>query len=304
MMMKTVSASFLLLVACGPGGRGGNGSGSANRLVISPASASVTIVNGVAVNEVYTATYNGSDVTAETTFSVADPGYGNWNGATLSVTGGAVGPTTLTGTYQPQTNEAMPVTGGADLTVYSQGSRASGSGVPMNASDLFSSATESAALAPTIAYPAANVIEPPNIGEFDVHWTAPAGDDLFAITMKNEYITWTVYSEAANPSADFFTLEEWSALASSRAPLSLTVAGLAVASPSQKGTSAAQTAGATNELVQGGVYYWQNEPTQGVYRYDMSTPSMPPELRSSRRASNPSRASAAMRCRATAPRSR
>jgi hypothetical protein len=279
MMVRTLStASVLALVACGPGGRGG-GSGSADHLEISPATASVTVTNGVAVNEIYTATYNGSDVTAETTFSIADPGYGTWTGATLSVSGTAVGPTAITAAYDPaagSAGSASPVIGGADLTVYAKGFRASGSNVPANASDLFANATESAALAPTIAYPANNVIVPPNIGELDVHWTAPAGDDLFALTMSNEYITWTVFTEAANPSADFFTLQEWGALASSRAPLSLTVAGLAVAAPATKGTSTAQTASATNELVQGGVYYWQNEPTQGVYRYDMSTPSIPP----------------------------
>ena len=42
------------------------------------------------------------------------------------------------------------------------------------------------------------------------------------------------------------------------------------------GPAAAQHASATNETVAGGVYYWTTEPTQGIYRYDMSTPNMAP----------------------------
>jgi hypothetical protein len=272
--MRTIAfACALPLIACGTGGHGG-GSGSGAHLEISPANASVTIMNGVAVVEAYTATLydehgHGTDVTSQTTFDTPDPGYGNWNGATLTITGGSVGPTQVTALN----GEIMASTG---LTVYVQGFRADGSNVPPNAAGLFNMATETPGKAPTIAYPADGVIEPPNIGEFDVHWVDTAGNNLFALTMENQYITWTVYTEAAKPSASSFTLAEWSALASSRQTLMLTVAGLNTATPTQKATSTAQHADATNELAQGGVYYWQNEPTQGVYRYDMSTPSMPP----------------------------
>ena len=282
-LMRTIPTAFALaLIACGPGGRSGGGggdggSGSGGHLEIAPANAMVTVVNNVAVAEEYTAMLydtdgHATDVTAQATFDIADPGYGNWSGATLTVTGLAVGPTQITATVGSGSDVA---TGGTGLTVFSQGSRADGSGVPTNASNLFGSATETAGKAPTIAYPAAGVIVPPNIGELDVHWVDTAGNNLWAITMENQYITWTVYTAATNPDASSFTPAEWASLASSRLPLQLTVAGLNTTAPTQKGTSAPQAASATNELVQGGVYYWQNIPTQGVYRYDMSTPNMP-----------------------------
>src|SRR5262249_55958901 len=73
-----------------------------------------------------------------------------------------------------------------------------------------------------------------------------------------------------------YTPAEWLTLATPAEPLELTVAGMNTASPAQKGTSAAQHVAVTNEIVQGGMYYWTTQPTQGVYRYDRGTPNIPP----------------------------
>src|SRR5262249_52591485 len=112
-------------------------------------------------------------------------------------------------------------------------------------------------------------------GEFDVHWRGQ-GNDLFQIKLQNQFVDLTIYKAGAGDAFTTYSPGEWYALASSRDPLMLTVAGMKQAAPATKGTSNAQHVSVTNEIVQGGVYYWTTRPTQGVYRYDMSLPNVPP----------------------------
>lgn len=147
--------------------------------------------------------------------------------------------------------------------------------VPPGSGDMFDNATESAAGAPTIAYPANNVIVPPNIGQFDVHWQG-GSNNLFEISLKNDYVNLRVHKAASGPAYTFFLPGEWTAIATSAVPMTLTVAGMNTASPTTKATSQPETIGTTNEIVQGGLYYWTTSPPQGIFRYDMSTPSIPP----------------------------
>ena len=94
--------------------------------------------------------------------------------------------------------------------------------------------------------------------------------------MKNEYVDLRIYKAATGAIYTDFTANEWLTLATAQEQLTLTVAGMNTASPTQKGTSTPQSVDVTNEVVQGGMYYWTTQPSQGVYRYDMSTPNMPP----------------------------
>ncbi len=258
-------------LGCGPS-RGDDGSNGAH-VEISPADASVTISNGVAVTQAYTAVLydengNPHDITDTVTFSVGNPAYGNWTGPTLSVTGGGAGVTQVvanTGVLQ----------GSTTLTVYVDGSRDDGT-VPPNTGGMFDGATESGVNAPTIAYPADGVIVPPNLGQFDVHWQPGTGNDLFEISLKNQYVNLRLHKMATGPAYTFYLPAEWTTLASAATPLTLTVSGMNSASPATKSTSAPETVGVTNEIVQGGLYYWTTTPPQGIFRYDMSTPSVPP----------------------------
>ena len=270
--MKTVLACIAIAaIGCGPSKRGDDTSPTTH-IEIEPADATVTIVNGAAVVEDYTATLvtasgDRSDVTASTTFTVADSTYGSWTGPALTVTGGAAGPTQIVAS----SGANMGMT---SLTVMVQGFRNDGA-VPANAADLFGAATENAAIAPTLAYPANGVTIPPNLGELDVHWQG-ASDDLFEVEMHNQYVDLKIYKAGSGPVYTDYLASEWYALASTHSELTLTVAGLVTANPAQKGTSAPQTVEVTNEDIAGGMYYWTNEPTQGIMRYDMSTPDVPP----------------------------
>ena len=269
-MMRAKAAYGCLLfsvVACGPGGRG-DGPG-AGKIVITPADLAVTVTNGVAVVQPYKATLDGQDITYETTFSVADPAFGMWAGPSLSINGGAAGPTRVVA------SDGAGDSGDTGLTVNIKNVRVDGS-APPNADDLFNAATESPAIAPTLAYPADNIIVPPNLGAFDVHWTDGAGNNLYQVRLSNQYVDLRIYTQNPAPAYTSYTPTEWYSVASTHEDIQITVAGMNTGAPAQKGTSTAQHASATNETVAGGVYYWTTEPTQGIQRYDMSTPNMAP----------------------------
>lgn len=258
------------LYACGPDDRDGVTTAT---IQVEPADLVVTVVDGAAITQPYTATRidpdgDRTDVTATAVFTVAEPAFGVWVGPTITVAGSAAGPTRVIAT-------TADATGDTGLTVKVSGARTDGPGVPPNASDLFDSATENPGLAPVIAYPDNDILVPPNLGEFDVHWRG-GGSDLFEIQLKNEYVDLRIYKAGSGDQFTIYSPNEWFSVAASHQTLELAVSGLNQASPTQKGTAPLQTIGVTNEIVQGGVYYWTTQPTQGVYRYDMSLPNVPP----------------------------
>jgi hypothetical protein len=270
-------------VACGGGG-GSRGLPDAPvaRLIVEPPDLAVTIVNDQVVTQAYTARLIDAggrevDVTAETTFTVHDAAYGSFAGATLSVTGGGAGPTRIDAT-------ARDATGDAGLIVFVKKTVISPSGPP-GAPTLFGGATEDPSLAPSIAYPLDRILVPPNLGQFDVHWRnnpgAGATNNLFEITLANRYVDVRLYTTGLDPklAQPFWTVFEpktWSPIASSREPLTLSVAGLDLGKPAIKGTAAAQRVDVTNENTKGGIYYWTTSNGAAIYRYDVGTPEVAP----------------------------
>ncbi len=271
----------LAVTACGPSkGRGdGDAMPAVPTISVTPADLTVAVIDGAAVTQAYAATLTATDgtqtdVTNMVSFATSDASFGNWTGPSLSVTGGGAGPTSVVATLLDAMGNATM--GSTTLTVTVSGSRNDGTGVPADPGSLFGGATESPGSAPAIAYPADNILVPPNLGEFDVHWTDSTGNDLFEISLQNQYVDLKIYKAGTGPSFTTYTPTEWYSLASAHSPLTLTVSGLKQAAPATKGTATPQTVAVTNEVVNGGVYYWTTEPSQGVYRYDMSTPQTPP----------------------------
>lgn len=257
-------------LGCGANGRGDDDSGP--HIVIDPADANITVNDNVAVAQPYTATLidqngNPHDITSMVAFSVANPSYGNWSGPTLSVTGGGAGVTQVIAT-----NGTLMAS--AKLTVHVNGSRDDGT-VPAGTGGMFDNATESGS-GPTIAYPADGVIVPPNLGQFDVHWQPAASQNLFEISLQNQYVNLKIHRAATGPAYSAYLPTEWTAVASTAEPITLTVSGMNSAAPATKSTSMPEMIGTTNEIVQGGLYYWTTSSPQGIYRYDMSTPGTPP----------------------------
>jgi len=241
----------------------------------------VTIVNGQPVTQAYTATLiaaNGhkTDVTSETTFQI-DASYGAFSGDTVKVSGNGAGPTKVYAS-------ASSAIGETTLFVFVKQAIVE-PGAPPNAEQLFEAATENPALAPTIAYPLDHILVPPNLGQFDVHWSNTASgssNNLFQVTMSNQYVDVRLYStglDAQSPQP-FWTLFQplvWYPIASSKEQLDLKVAGLDTAAPGMKGTTAAQKVDVTNENAQGGIYYWTTSSPAGIWRYDVAKPTQPPE---------------------------
>ena len=97
--MKYVTVVLCGVVACGGGDHVGHlPDASPAQLRVEPADLSVQIIDNAVVTQPYTAHLTGAhgediDVTQETVFSLHDPGYGSFAGATLTVTGQGAGPT-------------------------------------------------------------------------------------------------------------------------------------------------------------------------------------------------------------------
>jgi hypothetical protein len=276
--MKLPIVLLGVLVACG----GDDGSGRladapVAHIVVEPADLTVTVTNDVAVMQPYTARLVGDkgldvDVTAETTFSLADAAYGTFSGATLSITGGGAGPTRVQAS-------ARGSTGDAGLTVRVKKVIIDPTG-PADPATLFANATEDATRAPTIAYPLDKILVPPNLGQFDVHWrNGQVVNDLFEVTMANSFVDVRIYTKGTDAQQPFWTVfapDTWYPIASSREQLTLKVAGLSTAAPTTKGTAAAQKVDVTNENSQGGIYYWTSSSPAGVWRYDIAKPNVAP----------------------------
>jgi len=275
MTSRTFAVLACALAACAPAHRGSQAgdAGSGGILVVEPTTVTVTVVNGQTQTQPYIATRvfdDGArvDVTAQATFTLANPALGAIVDATFAPSG-MPGMTSVAASLPDGTN------GSAQLTVMVQASRIEGT-APATAASLFAAASEDPTLAPAIAYPADGILVPPNLGAFDVHWTS-ASDDLFAVELSNAFCSYTIYT-TGQPGPQWWTVvtpDEWAALASVQQELTLTVAGLSTAAPTQKGTSAPQHVDVTNESMLGGVYFWTTTSPQGVFRHDMSQPNTP-----------------------------
>ncbi|MBK7539901.1 MAG: PD40 domain-containing protein [Myxococcales bacterium] len=247
-------------------------------LALEPAEVTLTVVNDLAVAQDYKVWATSSDgkvedVTEYATLSLRDEQYGAFTGAKLSVTGRGAGPTRVIAKLET-------VTGEGDLTVYVK-KQVIDPDVPPTSPGDFDSATEDATLAPTIRYPADKILVPPNIGQFDVHWTTSTST-LFEMRMTNDYVDIRRYTKGIqnpdNPQPYWaaFAVAEWSPIASTKQQLKLRVSGMTPQVPGKKGTAAQQVVDVTNENTRGGIYYWATTSPATIMRYDVEKPTVAP----------------------------
>ena len=152
----------------------------------------MTITNGVAATEPFTATLTAkdgttTDVTADTMFAI-DDGLGSFAANTLSMT--EAGKTLVTGTY-------LDANGTAEVIGHAKSVRVDPT-LPPNAPDLFGGADDPTH-APAIVYPPQNTVMPRNIGDFEVHWTDLAGNDIFEVSLHTTYSDVDVYTPISSP---------------------------------------------------------------------------------------------------------
>lgn len=279
-MMRAIAFPLLaLFVACGEDPVDGLPPGPIppeGVILLEPQDIEVTIVDGAIVTQAYVATLvepdgDQADVTEEAVFTLRDSNYGNWSFDTLSITGQGSGPTRVQAT-------ARGANGDTGLTVYVKQTLVD-PGVDPGVPGQFDGATDDPSLAPLVVYPPDNILVPPNLGQFDVHWTTASAANVFEIHMANEYVDIKRYTVGDMPGQNFWTVlqpSQWYPIASSRQQLELTVSGLNTNDPTKRGSAAVQHVDVTNENAQGGIYYWTTTAPQGIYRYDVATPEVAP----------------------------
>lgn len=266
--------SWALFACGGDGGGDGDADGGADgaTLVVEPGEANLNVEDGRLVEQAYQvfvvdAEGERTEVTAEAALRVDDRRLGTFDGAVFRTSGLRGGRGVVTASFDGLSATAAVIVRVADTRVVDP--------APADAADLFDAATDDAALAPQVVYPADGTVVPPNLGDFEAHWVPAAGTDLFELTLRGEYAEVTVYTTGTAADGGLwsaFLPEEWSVVAASAGDetLELSVRALATAAPESAGT-ATLGIGVTGEDIAGGIYYWASaggRPT-GIYRHDM-----------------------------------
>ncbi|MEO8551763.1 MAG: hypothetical protein ABI678_17420, partial [Kofleriaceae bacterium] len=246
-------------------------------IVVAPADLQVSVIDGVAVLQSYTAHMidsdgHDSDITASAAFSFSEPVYGTFAAADATIGGGGAGPVRVVATYDG-------LSGDTGLVVFVKQTIVGPSVAPGTPNN-FDTATEDPTLAPALVYPSDHILVPPNLGQFDVHWhnNTANTDNVFEVKMANQYIDIRLYTtglDQTNPTPFWTVLAPalWQPIASTKQQLALTLAGMDAA---VKGTVAAQSVDVTNENAKGGIYYWTTSNGSAIYRYDVANPDMAP----------------------------
>jgi TolB protein len=171
----------------------------------------------------------------------------------------------------PGSNPALVGDGGTTVVI--------GAGAPAGAASDFGGPTTGGAI--TILYPPDGVMLPPNTNTLEFHFVPAAGQSLFRFTFKAPTTTLELYTGCAplnggcvfTPDATF-----WSSLvayARGTQPVSYSISGVSASTPGAVGTSATQSIAFTEQVMKGGLYYWNT--TGIVQRYDYGFPNAQPQ---------------------------
>ncbi|MFT3840676.1 MAG: hypothetical protein QM723_27045 [Myxococcaceae bacterium] len=287
-----ILTTALLLGACkcgdgggGSGGGSGAGGGSGNTgggspqglvsLTVAPANATLTVHGSTAATQPYTAKGHfmdghDADVTASTTFTLADPTLGTFHAANFTSSVSRGGTTQVRGT-------SGSVSGSTNVTVVlQQVVKDPGSpNLPMDPGSKFGGPTTGAA--PDLVYPSDGTLFPPNLGRLEVHFMPGAGNTLFELHFQNTVTDVVVYLQCTNMLAGgcIYTPDAtvWSYVAETNrggAAVQLTVRGTD-ANGTAVGTSTPINLLFSQDDINGGLYYWTTSSGTAIMRYDFAS---------------------------------
>jgi hypothetical protein len=293
---RSLCALALAALACGTtgcsgcdSGNGSNSDGGAaipglTKIVVTPAQATLTIDNGVAASQAYTAVGTfvdgkSRDISGEVSWTLSDRGLGSLTGALFTSAtdhGGRGSVIAVSGA----------LSGAGDLTVvFKQQYRDPGStDLPADPGTAFNGPpSTSDNVVPRLVYPDDNVLVPPNLGRLEFHFT-PGGDgnaatpnSLFEVRFLNAVTDVTVYTRCPAPPAYtdgpatpavltvqhgcIYTTNDtlWRWIAETNRggdALAVTVRGT-TDSGSAVGSSKATHVSFSFDDIQGGLYYWE-----------------------------------------------
>jgi hypothetical protein len=296
-----VLAGFML-AGCAQGGSSrpaggdddGDGTGSSEdvpdgaTLSIDPPTSELVVENGAAVQKTFKALVTSPDgtvrdVTAAARFGI-DGNYGSFAGNTLTIGKTAAGqPFVAPGGKTSVLADYGGKMASASLMILIKSVRAD-DGIPASVVAMFGG-TDDPTRAPAIVYPPVGTVMPRNLGDFEIQWTDGHGNDVFEISLRTEVSDVRVYVRGGLPSqptasAKAFLASEWLAAVGTQAAVTFAVRGVNSAAGGPVGAAPPQTIELSNEVMDGGLYYWATESASGaigVFRHDMSRPGEPAE---------------------------
>ena len=277
-LLFSVFSALSALSACGGAtaddADAGN-EGQVESLVVTPSDLEIIVQNGVAVQQDYhvVATFVGGatqDVTADASFSIDNILVGSFLSDVFQTSGVSGGESVVRASYGGAAGET-------GITVILRTERVA-DGAPANAADLFDAAAVDPSLSPTLVYPDDLTFFPPNLGDFEMHWSSAAATNLYELSLVSEYSSLRLFTTQNASAGAFakFTPQEWRTIGESARGRSVEfqVRALATASPETMGATEVRTALLTDTDIEGGIYYWASSGALagGVYRHDMSRP--------------------------------
>jgi hypothetical protein len=267
------------VAACGPSSGPGDDTNPPMTLTIAPAMVTLESVDMAAVSQDFTvkATYADGeieDVTALVAWNVESQ-YGSMDGPRFTTYGRVGGVATLTAILDN-------VTGTAQIEINVRATIIDPS-APANAPDLFGSGTIDPSRAPTIVYPANEVVVPSNIGAFDVHWQDASTNDVWEVSLRSAHSDVRIYVGATSPRWLQFAPLQWQMASANEDHVEAHVRGVSTLAPGLIGDAAPVRATPADTPIAGGLYYWTTgfggacNGVCGIYRHDVSQPEVPAE---------------------------
>jgi hypothetical protein len=287
----TSGCRFAARVNGGSGGAGGGGSGGVGAggsgatpgsaladlvsLRVGPVMATVTITDGVAATQPFTATGTFRDGHEEDVTTRVDWTSADTRRATLS-TAGLATTSTLLGGHVLVTARNGTLQASATLTVRLQLAIVDPAATPAIAATPAApfSGPVAAARAPALVYPNDGVLLPPNLGKVEIHFRpGSASNTLYEIGFANDVTDVRVYTRC-EPLADGCLYETapavWTALAETNRgaqAVALTVRGTDDAGTAVGASAPFQIRWARDPL-QGALYYWTTTDPVGILRWN------------------------------------
>jgi hypothetical protein len=164
-------------------------------LDISPDNAVIEIVDGAIVNQDYTVTYDGQDVTADVVWSFDQPPIGTMGQVTFMPTGNVAGIGVLKATYGPA-QDMTNVTVIIKKTIDPMGIGPFDGGVGPDPSM-------------QIVYPYDNTVWPLKVASPIVQWNGAQNGDQYKLHLKEQFYEYTVYFQTDNPTRHLINEMEW-----------------------------------------------------------------------------------------------
>ncbi len=269
--MRGLVALFAVsVVGCASHHHGGGDAGAYSSIRISPDPLQLTIALGSTKTQDYqvfgTDSTGEHEITASCALSVSDGQFGAFAGATL--------------TAQAHGGKAMIAaacgssTGAAELVINLTGT-VTDPGAPANADQLFGSATAGTdpSRTPTIQYPIDQAVAPLNLPPIEAQWAA-ASNDLFHLHLQSTFASIDAYT--ANPQLTF-AAGDWQAIAGTAAgdTLTITVEGLAQASPATKYASTPVAFHMSHDTIDTSAIYWWSSSAGSIMTQTFGQTSQP-----------------------------